>query len=175
MNIMEWKINKSAKGCVVCEKDFCEEEEYFSALFDENNIFTRKDFCLACWRNNTEGGHFSFWKTKKPKSDKPARKFINISVLLDMFGRLEGKDESRQKNLRYVLALYLIRKKIFKLRSLSKQNGEEVIIIYYPKEDREFTVTNMYLKEEEIEAITSEMCQLLNYPDMELDALNNSL
>src|SRR3989304_4613602 len=115
------------------------------------------------------------WKIKKPKSDKPARKFININVLLDMFGRLEGKDESRQKNLRYVLALYLIRKKIFKLRSLSKQNGEEVIIIYYPKEDREFAVTNMNLKEEEIEVIKSEMCQLLNYPDMELDALNNSL
>ncbi|MDE1889996.1 MAG: hypothetical protein KGI30_07040 [Planctomycetota bacterium] len=109
-----------------------------------------------------------------PKKDKPTERFINIEIFLDMFIRLEGNNEIYQKNLRYVLALYLIRKKIFKLKSLKRQNGEEIITLYYPKEDREFTVFNPNLKENEIEALTSEMGQLLNYPYLEQEILTNT-
>ena len=171
---MEWEIKRSSNGCLLCNKEFSEGEEYYSALFDENSIFTRKDFCTSCWNKGKESGLFSFWKTKVPKKDKPAQAFINIEVLLDMFIRLEGNNETHQRNLRYVLALYLIRKKVFKLKSLGKQDGKEIFTLYYPKEDREFIVDNPSLKEEEIDAITSEMSQLLNYPYLEHEVLSNA-
>ncbi len=171
---MEWKINKGSSGCASCNKGFCEEEEYYSALFDENNNFIRRDFCASCWNGSKEGDLFSFWKTKVPRKDKPVQRFVNTDVFLDMFNRLEGNSEIQQRNLRYVIALYLIRKKIFKLRSLNKQGGEEFIVLYYPKEDRELSVFNPNLKEEEIESITSEMSQLLNYPYLEHEVLHNA-
>lgn len=171
---MEWEIKRSSNGCLLCNKEFLEEEEYYSALFDENNTFTRKDFCTSCWDKGKEGGLFSFWKTKVPKKDKPVQMLINMEVLLDMFVRLEGNNEAHQRNLRYVLALYLIRKKVFKLKSLERQNGKEIITLYYPKEDREFIIDNPGLKEEEIDAITSEMSQLLNYPYLEHEVLSNA-
>ena len=89
--------------------------------------------------------------------------------------RLEGNDETNQKNLRYVLALYLIRKRIFKLKSLKKQDKEESIVLYYPKEDREFNVLNLNLKEEEVEAITAEMYKLLNYPYLDHEVPANAV
>ncbi len=171
---MEWKINKSSQGCIICSKGFCGEEEYYSALYDENNIFTRKDFCSSCWNKDKDSGFFSFWKTKVPKKDKPVQKFVNTEILLDMFMRLEGNVETHQKNLRFVLALYLIRKKILKLKSLARQDGEEFIIVYCSKIDREFHVCNPNLQEEEIEVITSEMGQLLNYPSIEHEVLNTT-
>ena len=161
---MEWEIKRSSNGCILCNKAFLEEEEYYSALFDESNIFIRKDFCTLCWDKGKEEGLFSFWKTKVPKNDKSPQPVINMDVLLDVFKRLEGNVETNQRNLRYVLALYLIRKRVFKLKSLKKQDKEESIVLYYPKEDREFNVLNLNLKEEEVEAITAEMYQLLNYP-----------
>ena len=91
-----------------------------------------------------------------------------------MFVRLEGKNEPSQRNLRYVLALYLIRKKIFKLKSFTRENEEELITLFYPRENKEFSVFNPHLKKEEIEAITSEMSQLLNYPYLEQEVLINS-
>ena len=91
-----------------------------------------------------------------------------------MFIRLEGKNEPNQTNLRYVLALYLIRKKIFKLKSFKKENGEEIITLHFPKENKEFNVFNPDLKDEEIDAITSEMSQLLNYPYLEQEVLINT-
>ena len=171
---MEWKITKGSKGCILCNKEFCDEEEYYSALFDENNSFIRKDYCTLCWSKDKGEGLFSFWKTKVLKRDKPVQKFVNNEVFLDMFIRLEGKTESNQRNLRYVLALYLIRKKIFKLKSLKRENEEEFITLYFPKEDREFDVFNPNLKEEEIECITCEMSQLLNYPYLGQEVLSNA-
>lgn len=169
---MEWEIKRGSNGCLLCNKDFSEGEEYYSALFDESKTFVRKDFCPLCWNKGKAGEEFSFWKTKVPKKDKPAQTMINIEVLLDMFIKLEGNNENHQKNLRYVLALYLIRKKVFKLKSLKRQDGEEVVVLSYPKEDREFNVLNPRLKEEEIESITAEMSQLLNFSCLDQEALS---
>src|SRR3972149_4029961 len=102
---MEWKITKGSKGCILCSKEFCEDEEYYSALFDENNIFIRKDYCTSCWSKDKGDGLFSFWKTSVPQRDKPVQKFVN---------------------------------------------------------------------NEEIDAITSEMSQLLNYPYLEQEVLINA-
>lgn len=172
---MEWKINRGCRECSSCNKKFLDEEEYYSALFDENTTFVRKDFCISCWDQAKCEHLFSFWKTKMPRKDKPVQKLISTEVLLDIFFRLEDKNEIHQRNLRYVLALYLIRKKLFKLKSFLKQNAEEFIILYYSKENREITVFNPNLKEEEIEAITAEMNQLLNYPEHEMiNTMNGS-
>lgn len=169
---MEWEIKKGSNGCLLCNQEFFEGEEYYSALFDENKMFVRKDFCPLCWNKGKEGRGFSFWKTKVPKKDKPAQAMINIEVLLDMFIKLEGNNESHQRNLRYVLALYLIRKKVFKLKSLKRQDGEEVIVLSYPREGREFDVLNPRLNEEEIQSITAEMSQLLNYSYLDREVLS---
>jgi hypothetical protein len=160
---MEWEIKGGSSGCLLCKKTLSEGEEYYSALFDDNKMFIRKDFCVLCWNSGKEGRGFSFWKTKVPKKDKSVQTMVNIEVLLDMFMKLEGVDENHQRSLRYVLALYLIRKKVFKLKSLKRQNGEEAIVLSYPREEREFDVLNPHLKEEEIESLTAEMGQLLNY------------
>ncbi|TVL98760.1 MAG: hypothetical protein CV087_20445 [Candidatus Brocadia sp. WS118] len=169
---MEWEIKKGSNGCLLCNKEFSEEEEYYSALFDENKTFIRKDFCASCWNNGKEGEEFSFWKTKVPKKDKPVQTMINMDVLLDVFMKLEGSHETHERNLRYVLALYLIRKKVFKLKSLKRQDGEEIILLSYPKEEREFDVLNPHLKEEEIESLTAEMSQLLNYSYLDHEVLS---
>ena len=57
---------------------------------------------------------------------------------------------------------------------MKRQNDEEIITVYYPKEDRDFDVSNPNLKEEEIEAITLEMSQLLNFPYLEHEVLINN-
>ncbi|MBF8277445.1 MAG: hypothetical protein HW390_2518 [Candidatus Brocadiaceae bacterium] len=167
---MEWKIGKGNRDCVACNKGFSEEEEYYSAIFDEQGGFIRKDFCIPCWSNPKSEVFFSFWKTKVPKQGKHAQKFLNTDVLLDMVSKLEGSMEAHQRNLRYVLVLYLIRKKVFKFKSLSREEGGEHLVIYFPREDREFKVYNPSLKVEEIESITAEMNQLLNYPYLEHEA-----
>ena len=169
---MEWEIKKGSNGCPLCNKEFSEGEEYYSAIFDENKTFIRKDFCASCWNKGKGGREFSFWKTRVPKKDKPVQPMINIEVLLDVFNKSEGNHETHQRNLRYVIALYLIRKKVFKLKSLKRQDGNEIIVFSYPKEEREFDILNPQLKGEEIESLTAELCQLLNYSYLDHEVLS---
>lgn len=170
---MEWKINKGNTECSACEKKFEEEEDYYSALFDENENFTRKDFCATCWKRDMLENLFSFWKTRIPKQGKPIQKFVNIGLILDIFCRLEDSENAQKKNLRFVLALYLIRKKVFKFKNLQKQEDKECIIVQYPREDKEYCVFNPNINEEEIELLTREMSELLENPYTEQGVFND--
>ena len=114
---MEWYINRGSKTCFLCEKIFPEEEVYFSALYDEDNTFIRKDYCDKCWEKKSDSDIFSHWKTKIPKKPEVVQKYANIDVFYDLFNKLENEDDMSRINFRYVISLYLMRKKILKLVS----------------------------------------------------------
>ncbi|HDY67436.1 hypothetical protein LCGC14_1199710 [marine sediment metagenome] len=159
---MEWYINKGAKNCSSCERFFKEEEEYFSALYDKDNDFTRRDFCLECWNKARGGGIFSYWKTKVQKTSDTVPKYADIDVFYDLFQRLENESNLSSVNFRYVLSLYLMRKKILKLKATHRTNGSEILVFQNFKEDKETKVFKPHLGREEILAVTEEIGKLLN-------------
>lgn len=159
---MEWYVNRGSKTCFLCEKTFPEEEVYFSALFDENNSFMRKDFCIECWDKKGDADVFSYWKTKVPKKIETVQKYANIDVFYDLFNKLENENELTRINFRYVLSLYLMRKKILKLISSRKSNGNEYLVLLNVKESKETEVLKPRLTKEEVLSVTDEIGKLVN-------------
>ena len=159
---MEWQINKSANSCVHCDRSFKEEEEYFSALYDNDNVFTRRDFCVECWSKTKDAEKFSYWKTKVPKKTENVQRYANIDVFYDLFLRTENDKNLSSVNFRYVLSLYLMRKKVLKLKTTDKSNGNEVLVFQNIKEGEETKVVNPQLGKEEIMAVTEEIGKLVN-------------
>ncbi len=160
--MMEWYINKGSKVCFLCERTFAEEEVYLSALYDEDNTFARQDFCLECWDKKGEGNIFSHWKTKVPKKPEIAQKYANIDVFYDLFNKLENENDVSRVNFRYVLSLYLMRKKILKLKTSHKSNGNEYLVLYNVKDDKDTEVIKPQLSKEEVLAVTDEIGKLVN-------------
>ncbi|MEK6766047.1 MAG: hypothetical protein AABY49_07495 [Planctomycetota bacterium] len=159
---MEWYINRGSKVCFLCERTFAEEEIYLSALYDENNTFTRKDFCLGCWDKKGEGNIFSFWKTKVPKKPETVQRYAKIDVFYDLFNKLENETELSRVNFRYVLSLYLMRKKVLKLRTTHKSNGNEHLVLHNVKEGKDTEVIKPQLNKEQMLAVTEEIGKLIN-------------
>lgn len=159
---MEWCINKGAKNCSGCEKVFKEEEEYFSALYDTDGEFTRRDFCLECWSNVNTKDFFSYWKTRVQKATDTVKQHASTSVFYDLFLRLESESNPSSVNFRYVLSLYLMRKKILRLKDTHRTNGSEILIYQNLKEGREAKVLKPQLGREEILTIAEEIGKLLN-------------
>lgn len=159
---MDWEIAKSQLKCQQCERPFAEQEEFFSALYEEDNRFVRKDYCTACWEKIDSATAYSFWKTRCIPKPEKVKKFVDDSVILDFFIRLQESAEPAKKNFRYVLALLLMRKKLLKLKDIKKGEGGEALILYYPDEDRYFEVYNPQLTEEQITQVTEEVGQILN-------------
>jgi hypothetical protein len=159
---MEWYINKGAKNCSSCERVFKEEEEYFSALYDTDSDFTRRDFCLECWGNANAKEFFSYWKTRVQKTSDTVQKHAGTNVFYDLFQRLENESNLSSVNFRYVLSLYLMRKKILRLKDTHRTNGSEILIYQNLKEGTEAKVFKPHLGREEILAVTEEIGKLLN-------------
>jgi hypothetical protein len=160
---VEWSINKGAHVCYLCERTFPEEEVYLSALYDENNEFLRKDFCVECWDNRDNKNSFSYWKTKISKKPEKVEKYAKIDVFYDLFNKLENEKELSRVNFRYVLSLYLIRKKVLKLVSTHKSNENEYMVLHNVKEGSDTEVLKPKLNEEEVLAVTDEIGKLVNY------------
>lgn len=159
---MEWYINRSSKICFLCERSFVEEEVYLSALYDENNTFARRDFCLECWDKKTDGTIFSYWKTKVTKKPEVVQRHADIDVFYDLFNKLENEHDMSRVNFRYVLSLYLMRKKILKLNTTQKSNGNEYLVFLDIKKDEETKVLKPQLSKEEVLSVTEEIGKLLN-------------
>ncbi len=160
---MEWYINRGTKTCFLCEKTFPEEEVYFSALYDEKNAFIRNDFCVECWGKKGDADIFSYWKTKVPKKPETVQMYANIDVFYDLFNKLENENDLLRINFRYVLSIYLMRKKILKLISSHKSNGNEYLVLLNVKEGKETEVLKPQLTKEEVLSVTEEIGKLVNY------------
>ena len=160
---MEWSINRGSHVCYICEKTFPEEEVYLSALYDENNEFLRKDFCDECWDKRDSENSFSHWKTKISKKPEKTEKYAKTDVFYDLFNKLENENDLSRVNFRYVLSLYLMRKKVLKLKSSHKSNENEYLVLYNVREDNDTEVLKPKLNEEEVLAVTDEIGKLVNY------------
>lgn len=164
----DWNVEKTSKRCSTCQRQFVEEETFFSALYDEIQQFTRKDFCPTCWEKNELSTIFSFWKTRIPKANTPQKKHIDTSIIMDFFLRLEGHPEPEKKKLRYALALFLMRKKLLKYKDVVRNNEQELLLLEYPQGNKVFEVCNPLLTEEEIVALTNNLLKLLDSEDTEI-------
>jgi hypothetical protein len=159
---VEWSINKGSHVCFLCEKTFPEEEVYLSALYDENNEFSRKDFCVECWDKKDNENSFSYWKTKTLKKPEKVERYARIDVFNDLFNKLENEKELSRVNFRYVLSLYLMRKKVLKLMSSHKSGDNEYLVLHNVKEGIDTEVLKPRLSKEEVLAVTDEIGKLVN-------------
>jgi hypothetical protein len=159
---VEWSVNRGSHVCSLCEKTFPEEEVYLSALYDENNEFLRKDFCLECWDKEGNEKSFSYWKTKISKKPEKVEIYAKIDIFYDLFNKLENEKDLSRVNFRYVLSLYLIRKKVLKLISSHKSNKDEYMVLHNVKEGTDTEVLMPQLNKEEVLAVTDEIGKLVN-------------
>ena len=113
----EYRIARSTGVCAAtgqhlepgspCVAVLCEREE--------DDGFDRKDYSPAAWEAGARPqGLFSNWKTTVPHPDARRQVFVDDQVLIDLFDRLAGDERRQRFAFRFILALILMRKRIFK-------------------------------------------------------------
>ena len=97
-----------------------------------------------------------------PKKPETVQRYANIDVFYDLFNKLENENDVSRVNFRYVLSLYLMRKKVLKLKTSHKSNGNEYLVLRNVKEDKDTEVLKPQLSKEEVLAVTDEIGKLVN-------------
>ena len=100
----------------------------------EGPVVERLDFSLASWeqawsQEPLKERVLCWWKATVPDPDTPSRRFVDDSVLLDLFERLEDDDDEQRQAFRFVLGLILLRRR--KLRMVDREkDGEQTIWVF---------------------------------------------
>ena len=98
---------------------------------------------------------FSFWKTVRRKKRRKPR--VNTAVVFDFFEKLAESDQPHSREMRFVLALYLARRKALKFETVRRKNDADVLIFRRSGADEKFSVEDPELSEEQIDQTTERL------------------
>jgi len=130
----EWKIRRRAEGCGICEHVFEEGERYVSALAISEEEIAREDACSGCWAQRTGNAddELFFWFTRHRANKKRALQ-LDLASLEALFEKLGTREETAARELRFVLCLLLMRKRLLKLEKVVRGADGEAMLVRKPR------------------------------------------
>jgi hypothetical protein len=156
----EWEIKKTLGECCGTGRKFEAGEEYFAALIETPQGFERRDFSIEFWQQQ-KPDVYCYWKTKMIAGGQKRRIFVDDDVLMTFFERLAEETEAEKINFRFVLALVLMRRRRLKYTSSRIENDGEIWTLKVTGQDREVTVIDPKLTEDQISGLSSQIGRIL--------------
>jgi hypothetical protein len=147
----QYRIGKSQGKCASCEREFLDGEEVVSCVYPEEDSLGRTDLCTACWDAGKAPEYISTWRWKVEKKAPPKR--FDRKAALELFQALSDSEESRDADTAYILALLLMRKKVFELERTGSENGVSAMVLKLKGTTEEFKVPGRELTEERLEQV----------------------
>ena len=164
----DYNIEKTAGRCVACEKQLEPDEGFVATVCDGGEELLRNDFCLGCWQKNPRENApelLGTWHTRVPRPQEKKKLLVDNEVLINLFERLDGAEESAKINFRFVLTLILMRKKLLVYdRSEKKQKDdreEEVWVLHFRGSEESHHVLDPHMDEEKIAQVSSQLGQIM--------------
>jgi hypothetical protein len=135
-----WNLRRQRIVCAACDEDFADRARYFSLLHAAQEGLSRRDYCVACWsRRETESADLFWWRTRHSERT-PRGLALNLEALEALFLALEGRNDLRIKELRFLLCLLLMRKRRLKTVRMIRDQGSDAFVVRRPRRQEEFTV-----------------------------------
>jgi hypothetical protein len=167
--LLDFEVQRCTRYCAATERVLNPGDECYSALQVEGADVVRKDYCPEAWKGAPEAA-FGWWKSRVPEPTAKKIKLAPNEVLLELFDQLAEKSE--QHDLRYVLALLLVRRRVLRVdvaheHLLGAQSDgsinryAESITLYCPKRDTTCEVAVAMPSGERIDEIQQQLSELL--------------
>ena len=158
----DYQIGSSTRRCSRSGRELKIGERYCSVLLQDGGSLVRQDFGLDAWVGPPDGA-IGFWQSRVPATTAPRRPPVDDEMLIECLGRLEGTTESGAKRFRYVLALFLMRRKRLRLEDTRQEGGEEVWSMRCTRSNARFQVVDPNLGDDELESVQEEVFRVLGW------------
>jgi hypothetical protein len=129
---MDFEVERCTRRCAISGRELAEGEEFFSAIVSHAGKVERRDYAVQAWPGPPEGS-LAHWKSRMPNREVKKNQLAPSEVLLQLFNALESAAD--QQDMRYVLALLMIRRRIFRLEETLVENGRELLVLYSPRDE----------------------------------------
>jgi hypothetical protein len=155
----EWKIARRRDRCSRCEAAFGEDAKHVSTLRFQGDALVREDLCPACFDGREPGQDIFFWYTRERNERRGLA--LDLPTLEQLFLRLEGNAEPRIEELRYVIALLLMRKRRLKLVRVVR-DPRETMLLRRPRRDEGWRVPVCDFDPARIDALKSDLMAIFD-------------
>lgn len=158
----EWKIRRRQGECAACSRAFEEGERHASLLRIEGDELLREDLCAPCWRARREesAGELFWWFTRHHAAKKRTVA-LDLASLERLFLELEGRDETRLSEVRYLLCLLLMRKKRLRLVRVQRGRAGEALVVRRPRRKEELAVLVFDFTSERLDELRAQLQEIL--------------
>jgi hypothetical protein len=166
--VTEFQVPASARRCQATGRELKAGDGYHGVLLDAGGTLVRHDYAPDAWTGPPPGaiGH---WAGRVPAGDPPRRAPVDDAMLLACLRRLDGAAEPARVNLRYVVALLLLRRKVLRLDDGRSDEFGEVLTFTDRAGDRH-EVRDPRMGATELAAAQAEVFEVLGWDGMRADA-----
>lgn len=156
---MDFEVQKFTRRCAASERELAAGESFYSVLVPEGADVVRQDFAAENWQGPPETA-LGWWKSEVPDPKANRLHWAPNDVMLHYFKQLQQRDDKNE--VAYILALLMIRRRIFKLEATeSTPEGHERMMVYCPKTEEEYQVLVCTPTEAQVSQIQQELAELL--------------
>jgi hypothetical protein len=158
--VFEFEVQRCTRRCAALERELAPGETFYSVLLQRGADVVRRDYSAEGWQGPPEDS-LGWWKSQMPDASGVKKGTLAPSeVLLEYFEQLEGV--AAQQDLRYVLALLMVRRRIMRLEGAERdETGKEVLVLACSRNEAEYRTPVAVPNEERAAEIQRELEKLL--------------
>jgi len=158
----EWEIKSRGEICSATGRAFGEGESFYTLLYREKDGFRREDLCEEAFKQrDAQNKPFSFWRSKFEPPAPPPPEALGKETAEDLLRRYIDENQPHHANARYILALMLERKKLFKHKDTQVDGDEKLLIYEHAKTGEVFMIHDPQLRLDQIAAVQEQVAELL--------------
>ena len=135
--MLDFQIKRCTRRCHVTGEQFHPGDVFYSVLVSEGAEVLRRDYSEGAWPGPPEGV-LGWWKSRMPKPSATKIHWAPNDILLHYFDQLSS--ELSQQDMRYVLALLMVRRRILRVVDTLTTGGVEQMVLHCPKNENEYQV-----------------------------------
>jgi hypothetical protein len=154
--VLDFEINSRSRKCSATDRPFEPGETFYSALVSEGGSVVRYDYAKSAWQGPPERC-IGWWKSVVPDARGGKTHWAPNDVMLHYFEQIAENPE--KQDVRYVLTLLMIRRRVLRLEEKEGSPGE--LVVFCPKNEQTYHVAIADPPSERIDAIQNELAELL--------------
>lgn len=163
---MDWNIQSRSHVCHECGEAFGDRQVLHTLLFSGREGLERVDVCVRCWEGqyseaaNHRRGFISHWQTVH-LVPPPPNEVIQKESAETLLRKLVERNAPEDTAACFVLAIMLERKRLLKMQGKSQSEGRRLLHYEHAKTGDIFTVSEVDLRLDQLEAVQKRVSELL--------------
>ncbi len=156
------EVPRCSKICALSGREITPGATVFSALVEDGENYRRIDYSAEGWKTvpkpNTQ--FLGWWKTRIPLPHENKAKIAPNDILFKLFE--QSAEQLEKQEMRYMLALLLVRRRVFRIEREEDADGQKILGLYCPKQDSHYEIIVATPSRERIEEVQNELAALLS-------------